>query len=82
MKPIIGIRRLITLAAVIATTAGGTLGLAAAASASPDASYPLPAGCTAPNARSALNYLVRRHEVLRTVYDLQAGGWPRQREPE
>jgi len=43
------------------------------------ASYPLPAGCTAPNARSALNYLVRRHEVLRTVYDLQAGGWPRQR---
>ena len=42
MKPIIGIRRLITLAAVIATTAGGTLGLAAAASASPDASYATP----------------------------------------
>lgn len=42
-------------------------------------SYPLPAGCTAENARSALNYLVCRHEVLRTVYDLRAEPWPRQR---
>jgi hypothetical protein len=42
-------------------------------------SYPLPAGCTTGQVRSALNYLVRRHEVLRTVYDLDARPWPLQR---
>ena len=42
-------------------------------------SYPLPAGCTVGHVRSALDYLVRRHEVLRTVYDLDARPWPLQR---
>jgi hypothetical protein len=42
-------------------------------------SYPLPAGCRAAHARAALNYLVRRHEALRTVYDLDVRPWPRQR---
>jgi hypothetical protein len=41
-------------------------------------SYPLPGGCTVGGARAALNYLVRRHEVLRTVYDLRTGPGPRQ----
>jgi hypothetical protein len=41
-------------------------------------SYPLPGGCTVAGARAALNYLVRRHEVLRTVYDLCTGPGPRQ----
>lgn len=41
-------------------------------------SYPLPDGCTAADVRATLNYLVRRHEVLRTVYDLDARPWPRQ----
>lgn len=46
-------------------------------------SYPLPAGCTVAAVRAALTHLVRRHEILRTVYDLTgtAGdgyAWPRQ----
>jgi hypothetical protein len=46
-------------------------------------SYPLPAGCTVTAVRTALTHLVRRHEVLRTVYDLTAAAadgraWPRQ----
>jgi len=43
------------------------------------ASYPLPAGCGTSHVRAALNHLVRRHEALRTVYDLDASPWPRQR---
>lgn len=42
-------------------------------------SYPLPEGCTTQHVRSALTYLTRRHEILRTVYDLDAAPWPRQR---
>lgn len=42
-------------------------------------SYPLPEGCTTEHVRSALTYLTRRHEILRTVYDLEAAPWPRQR---
>jgi len=41
--------------------------------------YPVPEGTTTEHVRSALNYLVRRHEVLRTVYDLAAQPWPQQR---
>ena len=41
-------------------------------------SYPLPPGCTPGHVRAALNHLVRRHEVLRTTYDLAAHPWPRQ----
>ncbi|UED82953.1 condensation domain-containing protein [Streptomyces profundus] len=41
-------------------------------------SYPLPDGCTTAHVRAALTHLVRRHEVLRTVYDLHATPWPRQ----
>ncbi|WP_062216631.1 condensation domain-containing protein [Streptomyces sp. NBRC 109706] len=41
-------------------------------------SFPLPDGCTAAHARAALTHLVRRHEVLRTVYDLTATPVPRQ----
>ncbi|SEC58200.1 Condensation domain-containing protein [Amycolatopsis tolypomycina] len=46
-------------------------------------SYPLPAGCTVAAVRAALTHLVRRHEVLRTVYDLtgtaaDGRAWPRQ----
>ncbi|WP_165984856.1 condensation domain-containing protein [Streptomyces sp. YIM 98790] len=41
-------------------------------------SYPLPEGCTTTHVRAALNHLVRRHEGLRTVYDLYARPWPRQ----
>jgi hypothetical protein len=41
-------------------------------------SYPLPPGCTTAHVRAALDHLVRRHEVLRTVYDID-GPWPRQR---
>jgi hypothetical protein len=46
-------------------------------------SYPLPAGCTVAAVRTALTHLVRRHEVLRTVYDLtgtaaDGRAWPRQ----
>ncbi|MCX4750455.1 condensation domain-containing protein [Kitasatospora sp. NBC_01287] len=43
------------------------------------ADYPLPAGCTTEHARQALTQLVRRHEGLRTVYDLRARPWPLQR---
>ncbi|WP_181727321.1 condensation domain-containing protein [Streptomyces sp. PT12] len=41
-------------------------------------SYPLPDGCAPAHVRAALTHLVRRHEVLRTVYDLGAQPWPRQ----
>ncbi|MDT0267368.1 condensation domain-containing protein [Streptomyces sp. DSM 44915] len=41
-------------------------------------SYPLPPGCTTEHVRAALTHLVRRHEGLRTVYDLNAAPWPRQ----
>ncbi len=41
--------------------------------------HPLPAGTGTAHVRSALNYLIRRHEVLRTVYDLHALPWPQQR---
>ncbi|WP_194911402.1 condensation domain-containing protein [Catenulispora rubra] len=43
------------------------------------ADFPLPAGCTTEDVGRALNHLVRRHEGLRTVYDLHAGPWPMQR---
>ncbi|MDI5964578.1 condensation domain-containing protein [Streptantibioticus silvisoli] len=43
------------------------------------AEYPLPDGCTTEHVRRALNHLVRRHEGLRTVYDLDAHPWPLQR---
>jgi hypothetical protein len=43
------------------------------------AHYPLPAGCAPEHVRAALSYLVRRHEVLRTVYDIDARPWPAQR---
>ena len=43
------------------------------------ADYPLPDGCTSEHVRQALNHLVRRHEGLRTVYDLHARPWPLQR---
>lgn len=42
-------------------------------------SYPLPEGCTVEQATAALNHLVRRHEVLRTVYDPQGRPTPSQR---
>lgn len=41
-------------------------------------SYPLPDGATTADVRAALTCLVRRHEVLRTVYDVHARPWPRQ----
>ncbi|MFC0429819.1 condensation domain-containing protein [Kutzneria buriramensis] len=40
--------------------------------------HPVPAGATVANVRSALTYLVRRHEILRTVYNLLARPWPQQ----
>lgn len=40
--------------------------------------FTLPPGLSVPRLRSALNHLVRRHEVLRTVYRTQQGPWPRQ----
>lgn len=40
--------------------------------------FPLPAGVTIAHIQVALNYLVRRHEVLRTVFALDAHGRPRQ----
>ena len=42
-------------------------------------SFPLPPGCTTAHVRAALTHLVRRHEVLRTTYDLAAWPAPRQR---
>jgi hypothetical protein len=39
---------------------------------------PLPDGLTLTQLRAALDYLVRRHEALRTVYDAGARPWPRQ----
>ncbi|MEU0685321.1 condensation domain-containing protein [Streptomyces uncialis] len=41
--------------------------------------FRLPAGTTLAQVRSVLGYLVRRHEVLRTVYDARAHPWPQQR---
>ncbi len=41
-------------------------------------SFPLPAGVTVTQIQLALNCLVRRHEVLRTVFALDARGLPRQ----
>ena len=38
----------------------------------------VPAGTTVEHVRSALTYLVRRHEILRTVYSLLATPWPQQ----
>lgn len=43
------------------------------------ADFPLPDGCTTEDVKQALNHLVRRHEGLRTVYDLHARPWPLQR---
>ncbi|MGH3415910.1 MAG: condensation domain-containing protein, partial [Actinocrinis sp.] len=40
--------------------------------------FALPPGLSTARLRSALNHLVRRHEVLRTVYRTQDGPWPRQ----
>jgi Condensation domain len=40
---------------------------------------PVPEGVTVAQLRSALTYLTRRHEVMRTVYDLHASPRPRQR---
>src|ERR1700742_3597059 len=40
--------------------------------------HPVPAGTTVEHVRSALAYLVRRHEILRTVYNLLATPWPQQ----
>lgn len=39
----------------------------------------LPDGTSVVDVRATLNYLARRHEVLRTVYDANARPWPRQR---
>lgn len=44
-----------------------------------NADFPLPDGCTTEDVRRALDHLVRRHEGLRTVYDLHARPWPLQR---
>ncbi|WP_033438923.1 condensation domain-containing protein [Saccharothrix sp. NRRL B-16314] len=41
--------------------------------------FDMPAGVTTVMVRSTLNYLVRRHEALRTTYHLDADGTPRQR---
>jgi hypothetical protein len=41
-------------------------------------SYPLPEGMTLDRLHTMLNYLVRRHEALRTVYDADARPWPQQ----
>lgn len=41
--------------------------------------FPLPPGVSPAQIRSLLNCLVRRHEVMRTVYDHTAQPWPRQR---
>lgn len=43
------------------------------------ADYPLPDGCTTRHVVQALSHLVRRHEGLRTVYDLHTHPWPLQR---
>ncbi|MFC0541213.1 condensation domain-containing protein [Kutzneria chonburiensis] len=40
--------------------------------------HPVPEGTTIAHVRSALTYLVRRHEILRTTYDLLAQPWPQQ----
>jgi Condensation domain len=41
--------------------------------------YPVPEGCTLEQVGQALSHVVRRHEGLRTVYDLDARPWPLQR---
>jgi D-alanine-D-alanine ligase-like ATP-grasp enzyme len=40
--------------------------------------HPVPEGTTVAHVRSALTFLVRRHEILRTTYDLFAKPWPQQ----
>lgn len=40
--------------------------------------HPVPAGTTVDHVRSALAFVIRRHEILRTVYDLFAFAWPQQ----
>jgi D-alanine-D-alanine ligase-like ATP-grasp enzyme len=40
--------------------------------------HPVPPAATVEHVRSALTYLVRRHEILRTVYNLLATPWPQQ----
>jgi Condensation domain len=42
------------------------------------ANCPLPDGVSMTDLRTAMNHLVRRHEALRTVYDLRAEPWPQQ----
>lgn len=42
-------------------------------------SRPLPDGTSVADVQATVNHLVRRHEVLRTVYDANARPWPRQR---
>ena len=39
----------------------------------------LPDGVSVGDVQATLNYLARRHEVLRTVYDADARPWPQQR---
>src|SRR3954451_5869911 len=41
--------------------------------------FPLPDGAPLIGVRTMLNYLVRRHEALRTTYHLDPAGGPRQR---
>ncbi|HEX6498614.1 MAG TPA: condensation domain-containing protein [Micromonosporaceae bacterium] len=41
--------------------------------------HPLPEGIGLAGIRNVLNYLVRRHEALRTTYHLDADPWPEQR---
>ncbi len=40
---------------------------------------PLPEGVSVRDVQATVNYLVRRYEVLRTVYDANARPWPQQR---
>jgi D-alanine-D-alanine ligase-like ATP-grasp enzyme len=40
--------------------------------------HPVPVGTTVEHVRSALTYVIRRHEILRTVYDLLARSGPQQ----
>ena len=42
-------------------------------------SLPLPEGVSVRDVQATVNYLVRRYEVLRTVYDANARPWPQQR---
>ena len=42
-------------------------------------SFPLAEGLSVADVQATVNYLVRRHEVLRTVFDAGALPWPKQR---